>query len=129
MEIVHIKTLLEKSKFERELKILECSINYEGRKKQNGGEQESEGGSFLSSGDQNLDNVGGVGEKFGFWFRNVEYGLTWIFTGVYGPFSKEDKDCMWEELGAIKGLWDDPWCLGVTSMSSCPKGKGVVRKG
>ena len=45
-------------------------------------------------------------------FRNVEDGLTWIFTGVYGPFSREDKDCMWEELGAIKGLWDDPWCLG-----------------
>ena len=19
---------------------------------------------------------------------------------------------MWEELGAIRGLWDDPWCLG-----------------
>ena len=32
-ERVHSKTLLEKSKFERELKRLECSINYEGRKK------------------------------------------------------------------------------------------------
>ena len=30
-ERVHNKTLLEKSKFERELKRLECSINYEGR--------------------------------------------------------------------------------------------------
>ena len=19
---------------------------------------------------------------------------------------------MWEELGAIRGIWDDPWCLG-----------------
>ena len=19
---------------------------------------------------------------------------------------------MWEEFGAIRGLWDDPWCLG-----------------
>ena len=45
-------------------------------------------------------------------FRNVEDGLTWIFTGVYGPFSKDDRDCMWEELGAIRGLWDDLWCLG-----------------
>ena len=45
-------------------------------------------------------------------FRNVEDGLTWIFTGVYGPFFKNDRDCMWEELGAIRGLWDDPWCLG-----------------
>ena len=38
-ERVHNKTLLEKSKFERVLKRLECSINYEGGKKQNGGEQ------------------------------------------------------------------------------------------
>ena len=38
-ERVHSKTFLEKSKFERELKRLECSINYEGGKKQNGGEQ------------------------------------------------------------------------------------------
>ena len=44
--------------------------------------------------------------------RNVEDGLVWVFTGVYGPFSKEDRDCMWEELGAIRGIWDDPWCLG-----------------
>ena len=33
-EKVHSKNLLEKSKFERELKRLECSINYEGGKKQ-----------------------------------------------------------------------------------------------
>ena len=33
---VHSKTFLEKSKFERELKRLECSINYERGKKQNG---------------------------------------------------------------------------------------------
>ena len=44
--------------------------------------------------------------------RNVEDGLVWVFTGVYEPFSKEDRDCMWEELGAIRGIWDDPWCLG-----------------
>ena len=44
--------------------------------------------------------------------RNVEDGLTWIFTGVYEPFSKKDRDCLWEELGAIRGLWEDPWCLG-----------------
>ena len=32
-ERVHNKVLLEKSRFERELKRLECSINYEGGKK------------------------------------------------------------------------------------------------
>ena len=35
-EKVHSKSLLEKSKFERELKRLECSINYEGGRKQKG---------------------------------------------------------------------------------------------
>ncbi|RVX06988.1 LINE-1 retrotransposable element ORF2 protein [Vitis vinifera] len=44
--------------------------------------------------------------------RNVEDGKTWIFTGVYGPFSKEDRDTFWGELGAIRGIWDDPWCVG-----------------
>ena len=33
-ERIHSKGLLEKSKFERELKRLECSINHEGGKKQ-----------------------------------------------------------------------------------------------
>ena len=38
-EKIHSKELLEKSKFERELKRLECSINYEGRIKQKGSAQ------------------------------------------------------------------------------------------
>ncbi|RVX17539.1 hypothetical protein CK203_003885 [Vitis vinifera] len=142
-ERVHNKTLLEKSKFERELKRLECSINYEGGKKQNGGEQEtkiqtlSEGlvrslGSGRWSNWVALDALGSAGGMLVCWdkrslevmetevgkfsvsyrIRNVEDGLTWIFTGVYGPFSKKDRDCLWEELGAIRGLWEDPWCLG-----------------
>ena len=32
-ERIHSKELVEKSKFERELKRLECSVNYEGRNK------------------------------------------------------------------------------------------------
>ena len=44
--------------------------------------------------------------------RNVEDGFVWIFTGVYGPFSREDKEALWEELGAIRGILNDPWCLG-----------------
>ncbi|RVW53725.1 hypothetical protein CK203_068963 [Vitis vinifera] len=23
-----------------------------------------------------------------------------------------DRDCLWEELGAIRGLWEEPWCIG-----------------
>ncbi|RVX10943.1 hypothetical protein CK203_013310 [Vitis vinifera] len=45
-------------------------------------------------------------------FKTIENGATWVFTGVYGPFTKVERKGMWEELGAIRGLWDDPWCLG-----------------
>ena len=31
--------------------------------------------------------------------------------GVYGPFTKVERECLWEEFGAIRGLWEDPWCL------------------
>ena len=44
--------------------------------------------------------------------KNVEDGMVWIFTGVYGPCNRKDKEAMWEELGAIRGIWDEPWCLG-----------------
>ncbi|RVW60901.1 hypothetical protein CK203_049307 [Vitis vinifera] len=36
----------------------------------------------------------------------------WIFTGVYGLFSKMEREALWDELGAIRGLWEDPWCIG-----------------
>ena len=45
-ERVHSKVLLDKSKFERELKRLECFINYEGWKRQKSGTQER-GGQIL----------------------------------------------------------------------------------
>ncbi|RVW72592.1 Transposon TX1 uncharacterized 149 kDa protein [Vitis vinifera] len=45
-------------------------------------------------------------------FRTVENGTVWVFTGVYGPFNKKDRECLWEELGAVRGLWGDPWCVG-----------------
>ena len=44
--------------------------------------------------------------------KNVEDGMVWIFTGVYGPCNRKDREAMWEELGAIRGIWDEPWCLG-----------------
>ena len=31
---------------------------------------------------------------------------------VYSPFTKVERECLWEEFGAIRGLWEDPWCLG-----------------
>ncbi|RVW44363.1 hypothetical protein CK203_071045 [Vitis vinifera] len=31
---------------------------------------------------------------------------------VYGPFTRLEKECLWEEVGAIRGIWEGPWCLG-----------------
>ena len=42
----------------------------------------------------------------------MEDGFVWVFTGVYGPITKEETECLWEELGAIRGIWEEPWCLG-----------------
>ncbi|RVX02987.1 hypothetical protein CK203_023201 [Vitis vinifera] len=39
-------------------------------------------------------------------------GCCRVFTGVYGPFNKKDRECLWDELGAVRGLWGDPWCVG-----------------
>ena len=44
-------------------------------------------------------------------FRNVDNGVVWVFTGVYGPFTRVDRECLWEEIGAIRGIWEGPWCL------------------
>ena len=45
-------------------------------------------------------------------FRNCADGFTWIFSGVYGPVIGSEKEEFWEELGAIRGLWEDPWFIG-----------------
>ena len=42
----------------------------------------------------------------------MENGFVWMFTGVYGSFTREERECLWKELGAIRGIWEDPWCLG-----------------
>ena len=44
-------------------------------------------------------------------FKNCEDGFMWFFTGVYGPTMKRYREPFWEELGAIRGLWSDPWCI------------------
>ena len=45
-------------------------------------------------------------------FRNIDNGFVWTFSSVYGPFSKDGRSLLWEELSAIKGLWEDPQCIG-----------------
>ena len=45
-------------------------------------------------------------------FKNVEDGFWWAFTGVYGPVKRNKREMFWEEMGALKGLWEGPWCIG-----------------
>ena len=44
-------------------------------------------------------------------FKNCEDGFCWIFTGVYGPTVKLEREDFLSELGAIRGLWNEPWCV------------------
>ena len=32
--------------------------------------------------------------------------------GIYRPTKREARENLWEDLGAIKGMWGDPWFLG-----------------
>jgi exonuclease III len=45
-------------------------------------------------------------------FKNVEDGLVWAFTGVYGPNRDNLRRRLWEELAGLMSLWDMPWCIG-----------------
>ncbi|RVW43464.1 Transposon TX1 uncharacterized 149 kDa protein [Vitis vinifera] len=56
-----------------------------------------------------LDAVGSAGGMLVCWDkRSLEVMETEV-----GKFSVScDRECLWEELGAIRGLWEDPWCLG-----------------
>ena len=45
-------------------------------------------------------------------FRMAEDGFQWAFSGVYGSIENRFRESFWEELGAVKGLWDGPWCVG-----------------
>ena len=45
-------------------------------------------------------------------FRNCANDFYWIFTGIYRPTNREARENLWEDLGAIRGMWGDPWCIG-----------------
>ena len=45
-------------------------------------------------------------------FKNVGDGFIWAFTRVYGPVKRSKRELFWEELGALRGLWEGPWCIG-----------------
>ena len=44
-------------------------------------------------------------------FKNCEDDFIWTFTRVYGPTIRRYRECFWDELGVIKGLWNGSWCV------------------
>ncbi|RVW20962.1 hypothetical protein CK203_107828 [Vitis vinifera] len=105
------------TRFERELKRLECSnvrgLNDSEKRKLIKGVGYGRR-SPAPLGQQSLGELGGRkgGYSISIRFRNCVDGFTWIFSGVYGPVISSEKEDFWEELSAIRGLWEDPWCLG-----------------
>ncbi|RVW29483.1 hypothetical protein CK203_093717 [Vitis vinifera] len=92
------KKKLESSKFERELRKLEWTVNY----------------------------IGGGGEG-GIVFSGLDEDLYAFLEWVYGPTMRRDRECFWDELGAIKGLWNGPWCVArdfnaILSPDECSRG-------
>ena len=41
--------------------------------------------------------------------RNYRDDFFWVFIGIYGPIKRELREVLWEDLGAIRGVWNDPW--------------------
>ena len=44
-------------------------------------------------------------------FKNCKDGFFWVFTGVYRPIVKLEREYFLSELGAIRGLWNESWCI------------------
>ncbi|RVW89101.1 putative ribonuclease H protein [Vitis vinifera] len=124
------KGLLGLTRFDREVKKLEWSVNYDGKTRKKGVVRSLGVGRFLEWGALNARGAArGVvvywdsrvlalmGMEVGLFsiscrFKNCEDGFRWIFSGVYGSTMKRNRELLWEELGDIQGLWNDPWCIG-----------------
>ena len=58
-------------------------------------------------------------------FMNTEDNLLWFFTGVYDPIANKDREGLWHELRAVRGLWNVPWCVA-RDFNITRKGVGEV---
>ena len=41
-------------------------------------------------------------------FKNCQDDFTWALTRVYGLMNDVDRGELWEDLGAIRGIWREP---------------------
>ena len=44
-------------------------------------------------------------------FKNCDDNFIWVFSGTYGPISNSGREALWSDIGDIRGLWNDPWCI------------------
>lgn len=44
--------------------------------------------------------------------KDLQNGCEWMFTGVYGPASPNNREAFWEELKGLRHRWDGPWVIG-----------------
>lgn len=44
--------------------------------------------------------------------ESTQENFRWAFTGVYGPHSNPEREDFWQELAAVRGLWDESWVVG-----------------
>ena len=59
-------------------------------------------------------------------FKNVNNNFVCVLFGVYSPLYRDGRSLLMEELSAIRGLWEDPWCIGGTSMlSTSPRSEAI----
>ena len=74
----------------------------------------SAGGILLLWDKRRISLVDSVADSFSVscLFRMEDDGFQWVFSGVYGPTEKRLRESFLEELGSIRGLWENPWCVG-----------------
>ncbi|RVW18300.1 Transposon TX1 uncharacterized 149 kDa protein [Vitis vinifera] len=118
-ERIHSKAMLEKSKFERELRRLECSVNYEGGKKRKGtvqgrGCQIMEETKIQSMNEGMVRSLGAG--RFLDWGALEAQGTA---GGILICWDKRTLEILEMEMGQFtiscrlrNGIWDDPWCVG-----------------
>ncbi|RVX06646.1 hypothetical protein CK203_029580 [Vitis vinifera] len=67
-----------------------------------------------------LNACGWLGD-FGEWGDLGFYGGLW-------PFTRLEREWLWEEVGAIRGIWEGPWCLGGDFNITLAQGREQARE-
>nr|XP_016443887.1 PREDICTED: uncharacterized protein LOC107769198 [Nicotiana tabacum] len=52
------------------------------------------------------------GNRWANWAELKACEFRWCYTGVYGPHTNPDREVLWLELAALRGIWDEQWVIG-----------------